>query len=82
MIPYETVVEKLKIEERAWFITGIARFFGRNLLEALLKINQRVICLGCFTTGFQYNFNEVKTLVSAEQWQKFRFIKVDIFAAP
>jgi UDP-N-acetylglucosamine 4-epimerase len=75
---YETLLEKLKSEEHTWLVTGVAGFIGSNLLETLLEHNQRVVGLDNFATGFQHNLDEVKTLVSEEQWSKFRFIEGDI----
>ena len=78
MTAYEALLEKLKVEEHTWLVTGVAGFIGSNLLETLLKHNQRVVGLDNFATGFQHNLDEVKTLVSEEQWSKFRFIEGDI----
>ena len=61
-----------------WLITGVAGFIGSNLLEHLLKLNQKVVGLDNFATGHQYNLDEVQGLVSAEQWQNFKFIEGDI----
>ncbi len=76
--PYETLQTKLKSTPRCWLITGIAGFIGSNLLETLLKLDQKVVGLDNFSTGFQHNLDEVQSLVSKEQWQKFTFIKGDI----
>jgi len=77
-----TRYEKIKIEllssPKTWLITGVAGFIGSNLLEHLLKLNQKVVGLDNFATGHQRNLDEVKTLVTAEQWQKFTFIEGDI----
>lgn len=75
---YETVKEKVLSEPKTWLVTGVAGFIGSNLLETLLLLNQKVIGLDNFATGFQHNLDEVQALVSAEQWQGFRFIKGDI----
>lgn len=75
---YETVKEKILSEPKTWLITGVAGFIGSNLLETLLLLNQKVIGLDNFATGFQHNLDEVQALVSAEQWQGFRFIEGDI----
>jgi UDP-N-acetylglucosamine/UDP-N-acetylgalactosamine 4-epimerase len=61
-----------------WLVTGVAGFIGSNLLEALLKLDQKVVGLDNFSTGYQKNLDEVKGLVSQEQWQNFRFIQGDI----
>ena len=65
-------------EQHTWLITGVAGFIGSNLLEALLKLNQRVVGLDNFATGQQSNLDEVQTLVTPEQWINFSFINGDI----
>jgi len=65
-------------ESKTWLITGIAGFIGSNLLETLLKHDQSVVGLDNFATGHQKNLDEVQSLVTAEQWQRFRFIEGDI----
>jgi UDP-N-acetylglucosamine 4-epimerase len=59
-------------------VTGVAGFIGSNLLEALLKLNQRVVGLDNFVTGHRHNLEEVNSLVSPDQWSKFIFIEGDI----
>jgi UDP-N-acetylglucosamine 4-epimerase len=63
---------------RTWVVTGVAGFIGSNLLEHLLKLNQNVIGLDNFATGHPYNLDEVKGLVTPQQWQRFNFIEGDI----
>ncbi len=63
---------------KTWLITGVAGFIGSNLLETLLKLNQRVVGLDNFATGHQRNLDEVQHLVSPAQWANFRFIRGDI----
>lgn len=75
---YEQVTEELCRSPRTWLVTGVAGFIGSNLLECLLKANQQVVGLDNFSTGFQKNLDEVRTLVSVEQWQNFTFIEGDI----
>lgn len=75
---YQQVTQMLNHETKTWLITGVAGFIGSNLLETLLLLNQRVVGLDNFATGFESNLEEVKQLVSAQQWQRFRFIKGDI----
>jgi len=65
---------------KVWLITGIAGFIGSNLLEALLKLDQHVVGLDNFATGFQRNLDEVQGLVTPSQWARFRFIEGDIRA--
>jgi UDP-N-acetylglucosamine 4-epimerase len=61
-----------------FLVTGSAGFIGSNLVESLLKRNHEVVGLDNFATGFQKNLDEVKALVSHEQWGRFRFIEGDI----
>src|SRR5690606_4962850 len=55
-----------------------AGFIGSNLVETLLKLNQRVIGLDNFATGHRKNLQLVEALVGAEAWKNFRFIEGDI----
>jgi UDP-N-acetylglucosamine/UDP-N-acetylgalactosamine 4-epimerase len=64
--------------QKTWLITGVAGFIGSNLLEALLKLNQRVVGLDNFSTGYQHNLDEVQSLVSSKQWSNFNFMEGDI----
>lgn len=75
---FEQVCAELQQSPKTWLITGVAGFIGSNLLEMLLLLNQKVVGLDNFATGFQHNLDEVQSLVSAEQWQGFTFIKGDI----
>lgn len=75
---YQQVTEALVNEPKTWLITGVAGFIGSNLLETLLLLNQKVIGLDNFSTGFQHNLDEVQSMVTSEQWQRFSFIEGDI----
>lgn len=83
MTQYQKTQQDLVNTPKTWLITGVAGFIGSNLLETLLKLNQTVVGLDNFATGYQKNLDEVQGLVSAEQWQRFSFIEGDIrnFAA-
>jgi UDP-N-acetylglucosamine 4-epimerase len=78
MIRYEQIQTQLRQAPRTWLVTGVAGFIGSNLLETLLKLNQRVVGLDNFATGHQRNLDEVQTLVTPEQWSNFHFIQGDI----
>lgn len=78
MSKYEKLQEHLKSNQSTWLITGVAGFIGSNLLETLLKLNQNVVGLDNFDTGFQHNLDQVKELVTQEQWNGFNFIEGDI----
>ena len=78
MNQYQTVCEQLQQAPKTWLITGVAGFIGSNLLETLLKLDQKVVGLDNFATGYQHNLDEVKGCVSEAQWSNFNFIEGDI----
>ncbi len=75
---YERLKARLPDEPHTWLVTGVAGFIGSNLLETLLRLDQRVVGLDNFATGFQRNLDEVQGLVTPEQWRRFDFIEGDI----
>jgi UDP-N-acetylglucosamine/UDP-N-acetylgalactosamine 4-epimerase len=70
--------EVLKNEQFTWLITGVAGFIGSNLLEFLLRLNQKVVGLDNFSTGHQRNLDEVKSIIDEKLWSNFTFTKGDI----
>ncbi len=78
MTAYESLKLRLCNEPKTWLVTGVAGFIGSNLLERLLKLNQRVVGLDNFSTGHQRNLDEVQGNVTSTQWAHFRFIQGDI----
>ena len=78
MTAYQKLQQQLQQSPKTWLITGVAGFIGSNLLETLLKLNQKVTGLDNFATGHQYNLDEVQGLVSTDQWNNFTFIEGDI----
>lgn len=75
---YQNLKQELKANPKSWLITGVAGFIGSNLLETLLKLDQKVYGLDNFATGHQANIDEVKSLVTSEQWDNFQFFEGDI----
>lgn len=75
---YKRITEELRRSPRSWLVTGAAGFIGSNLLETLLKLDQRVIGLDNFATGRRSNLEDVKRLVTPEQWARHEFIEGDI----
>lgn len=75
---YQQCQTELRQAPKTWLVTGVAGFIGSNLLETLLKLDQRVVGLDNFATGFQKNLDEVKSLVTPDQWNNFKFIEGDI----
>lgn len=78
MTRYETLLQELPQAPKTWLVTGVAGFIGSNLLETLLKLDQRVVGLDNFATGHQRNLDEVQSLVTSEQWARFKFLQGDI----
>ena len=75
---YKKVQEDLFIHPKKWLITGVAGFIGSNLLESLLKLNQKVVGLDNFSTGSKDNLTQVRSEVSEKQWNNFTLIEGDI----
>ena len=75
---YSTIQKQLQEISKTWLITGVAGFIGSNLLERLLSLDQNVVGLDNFSTGFQHNLDEVQGLITDQQWGRFTFIKGDI----
>src|SRR5438094_363251 len=78
MSAYAKLQDQLRASPQAWLVTGVGGFIGSNLLEALLKLEQRVVGLDNFATGHRKNLVEIQKLVSPDQWARFQFIEGDI----
>ena len=78
MKKFQEVKQHLAAHQYHWLITGVAGFIGSNLLEALLRLDQKVTGLDNFSTGHQHNLDQVREAVGADKWQNFRFIEGDI----
>jgi UDP-N-acetylglucosamine 4-epimerase len=79
---FDKAAALLKTEPKVWLVTGVAGFIGSNLLEALLRLNQRVIGLDNYATGTWQNLQQVRDLVGTRRWKNFRQIDADITNAP
>ena len=78
MTAYEKLQVKLKRRPRKWLVTGAAGFIGSHLTESLLKLNQKVVGLDNYSTGFAANIEDVRNRVSPLQRRSFRMIEGDI----
>ncbi len=78
MTAYARLLRRLPAEPHTWLVTGVAGFIGCNLLETLLRLEQRVVGLDNFATGHRRNLEQVRSGVSPAQWARFRFIEGDI----
>lgn len=75
---FDDILQHLREHHYHWLVTGAAGFIGSNLVEALLKLNQRVTGLDNFATGHQHNLDQVQALVGATAWRRFTFVRGDI----
>ncbi len=75
---YDNLKERLREEPQTWIVTGAAGFIGSNILETLLKLDQRVVGLDNLSTGHRRNLEEVESSVSERQWERFEFVEGDI----
>ena len=75
---YDQYCKYLKKNPKKWLITGVAGFIGSNLLEKLLTLDQYVIGLDNFESGFEENLSSIKSSCSNEAWNRFTLIDGDI----
>ena len=75
---FDNIKAELAKEPKRWLVTGVAGFIGSNLLEALIELDQQVIGMDNFLTGYPHNLEDVKRTVGSEKWAKFEFIRGDI----
>lgn len=68
---YEEVQEQLRGNPKKWCVTGAAGFIGSHLVEKLLSLNQVVIGIDNYSTGFQRN-------IAAFSSSSFKFLELDI----
>ncbi|MBX3166782.1 MAG: Vi polysaccharide biosynthesis UDP-N-acetylglucosaminuronic acid C-4 epimerase TviC [Candidatus Eremiobacteraeota bacterium] len=77
-----STIQEIRSHPRQWLVTGAAGFIGSNLVECLLKLDQRVCGLDNLASGHQHNLQIVRTGVSSKQWQNFRWMEGDIRDLP
>ena len=75
---YATLLHALRTDPKRWLVTGAAGFIGSNLVEALLRLGQRVTGMDNFATGHQHNLDQVQALVGDAAWANFDFVYGDI----
>jgi len=82
MNKYEQLQEHLKDNQNTWLVTGVAGFIGSNLLEKLLILNQKVVGLDNFDTGYQHNIDQAiqdaNNTTGKDLSCNFKFINGDI----
>ena len=75
---YEEVQDRIRSRPCTWLVTGAGGFIGSHLVETLLTLDQAVIGLDNFSTGYRNNLVQVKDAVGARRWRNFNFIEGDI----
>jgi UDP-N-acetylglucosamine 4-epimerase len=78
MTRYQALCSQLKEHPRRWLVTGVAGFIGSSILQRLLELDQAVVGLDNFSTGYAANLQGVRGLVPASAWERFTFIEGDI----
>lgn len=82
MTSYEKLQKYLIDNQSLWLITGVAGFIGSNLLEKLLMLNQKVIGLDNFETGYEANINQAildaNNAIGKDLSNNFKLLKGDI----
>jgi len=79
---FEETKAELVASPRKWVVTGVAGFIGSNLLETLLRLNQRVVGLDNLSTGHAENLEQVEAAVGPSHWRNFTWIEGDIQEPP
>ena len=77
MTKYEELQEHLKTNQSTWLVTGVAGFIGSNLLEKLLILNQKVVGLDNFDTGYQHNIDQAIEDASIATGKDIKQLKQD-----
>jgi UDP-N-acetylglucosamine 4-epimerase len=78
MTKYDELKDHLKENQYTWLITGVAGFIGSNLLETLLRLNQKVVGLDNFSTGYQHNIDKALNDAKCTDSDNFTLINGDI----
>ncbi|MFV1994601.1 MAG: SDR family oxidoreductase [Verrucomicrobiales bacterium] len=82
MSVYEDLQKTLPENPRRWLVTGCAGFIASHITETLLNLDQRVVGLDNFPTGYPENLELVRASVGEQKWKNFSFIEGDITDAP
>jgi UDP-N-acetylglucosamine 4-epimerase len=78
---FDQTKSELIAAPKSWVVTGVAGFIGSNLLEALLRLNQKVTGLDNLAAGHTSNLDQVQTTVGPKLWKNFTWIEGDIRSA-
>ncbi|EKD45417.1 MAG: hypothetical protein ACD_69C00302G0002 [uncultured bacterium] len=75
---YTELKKYLADHKFTWLVTGVAGFIGSNLMESLLSMNQNVIGIDNFATGYKDNIEGVLRAISPQYVKNFTFHEGDI----
>jgi UDP-N-acetylglucosamine 4-epimerase len=76
--PWQALQATLRRQPRRWLVTGAAGFIGSHLMEWLLRLDQVVVGLDNFATGFRRNLEAVLRQVEPSQAARFDLVEGDI----
>jgi hypothetical protein len=74
MILFEFLKQEFRAIPKNWFVTGVFRFLASNLLDALFKLERRIVRQDSCCDCRRHSVNEVQMLIVSEQRSIFRFI--------
>lgn len=75
---YQQAREHLAQQQYRWVITGVAGFIGSHLLQSLLELDQQVVGIDNFLTGYHHNLEQVRAQVGPAAWRGFTLIEGDV----
>src|SRR5262245_42512091 len=75
---FPSIQSELQRLPKRWLVTGAAGFVGSHLVEALLRLGQRVVGLDNFSTGKAENLEQIRATLSAQEWNNLHLIQDDI----
>lgn len=78
MTAFDSLQDRLRSAPARWLVTGAGGFIGSNLIEALLRLGQKVTGFDNFSTGVRANLTEVRGLVGETAWKNLTFVEADI----
>jgi UDP-N-acetylglucosamine 4-epimerase len=70
--------EHLRAQPARWLVTGSAGFIGSHLALSLVTVDQHVVGIDNFATGFRRNVDQVRAAVGRERGARYRFVEADI----
>ena len=79
---YAAATAALRARPQRWLVTGSAGFIGSHLVEALLRLDQEVVSLDNFATGYRRNLDEVPSKKRSMYRQRYEVFDAIMEALP